>query len=200
MDTRCQSIHQDKYLQVSDNKDFFAEAYPIKRKKDSYEGLDKFVKALGAPDKMLYDGAGEQVGRKTEFQRLMRKYEIKGHASEPNQSNQIPVEGCIREPRRRWFRTMFWTYCPRSLWCYGIPYVAKTMRITASFSANRQGRTPLEALTGETPDISQYLDFGFYDRVWFKEDAGLGETKLGRSLGVSRHVGSLISYWVIPVS
>ena len=58
----------------------------------------------------------------------------------------------------------------------------------------------MEALTGETPDISQYLDFGFYDRVWFKEDAGPGETKLGRYLGVSRHVGSLISYWVIPVS
>ena len=73
MDTRCQSIHQDKYLQVFGNKDFFVEAYPIKRKKGSYEGLDKFVKAYGAPDKMIYDGAGEQVGRKNEFQRLMRK-------------------------------------------------------------------------------------------------------------------------------
>ena len=39
-------------------------------------------------------------------------------------------------------------------------------------------------LTGETPDISQYLDFGFYDRFWFKEDPGLGETKLARFLGV----------------
>ena len=143
MDASCQSIHQDKYLQVFGNKDFFVEAYPIKRKKDSYEGLDKFVKAYGAPDKMIYDGAGEQVGRKTEFQRLMRKYEIKGHASEPNRSNQNPVEGCIRELRRTWFRTMFRTYCPRSLWCYGIPYVAKIMQITASFSANLQGHTPL---------------------------------------------------------
>ena len=136
MDARCQSIHQDRYLQVFGNKDFFVEAYPIKRKKDSYEGLDKFVKAYGAPDKMIYDGAGEKVGRKTEFQRLMRKYEIKGHAAEPNQPNQNPVEGCIRELRRRWFRTMFRTYGPRSLWCYGIPYVAKIMQITASFSAN----------------------------------------------------------------
>ena len=30
MNTRCQSIHQDKYLQVFGNKDFFVEAYPIK--------------------------------------------------------------------------------------------------------------------------------------------------------------------------
>ena len=45
--------------------------------------------------------------------------------------------------------------------------------MTSSFAADLQGRTPIEALTGETLDISQYLDFGFYDRIWFKENAGL---------------------------
>ena len=35
------------------------------------------------------------------------------------------------------------------------------------------GRTPLEEVTGKTPDISEYLDFGFYDYVWFRENAGL---------------------------
>ena len=94
---------------------------------------------------------------------------------------------------------MFWKYFPRSLWCYRIPYGAKIFKINSSFSSNLQVLTPLEALTGETPDISQYLDFGFYDIVWFEEDAGLGETKLGRFLGVSHHVGSLMSYWVIPI-
>ena len=72
------------------------------------------------------------------------------------------------------------------------------MQITASFTANLQGRTPLKALTGKMADISQYLDFVFYDRVWFKEDAGLGKTKLARFLGVSHQVGSLMSYWVLP--
>ena len=74
------------------------------------------------------------------------------------------------------------------------------MQITSSFAAYLQGRTPLEALTGETTDISQYLYFGFYDQVWFKEDAGLGETKLGRFLGVSHNIVSLMSYWVFPES
>ena len=74
------------------------------------------------------------------------------------------------------------------------------MQLTASFASYLQGRTPLEALTGETPDISQYLDFGFYDRVWFREDAGIGETKLGQFLGVPHSVGSLMSYWVLPSS
>ena len=74
------------------------------------------------------------------------------------------------------------------------------MQTTASFSADLQGRTPLEALTGETPYISQYLDFGFYDRICFKENAGVGETKLGIFLGVSHYIGCLMSYWVFPAS
>ena len=69
-----------------------------------------------------------------------------------------------------------------------------------SFAADLQVRTPLEALTGETPEISQYLDFGFYDQVWFKEDAGLGDTKLGRLFGVSHYIGFLMSYWVLTAS
>ena len=74
------------------------------------------------------------------------------------------------------------------------------MQITASFASDLQKRTPLEALKGETPDISQFLDFGFYERIWFREDSILGETKLGRFLGVSHSVGSLMSYWVLPSS
>jgi hypothetical protein len=49
----------------------------------------------------------------------------------------------------------------------------------------------------EAPDISEYLnDFGFYDLVWFKEDAGIGEIKLRRFLNVSHSVGSLMSYHI----
>ena len=64
MDARCQSIHDEKYCQVFGNKQFFVEAYPIKKKSDCHLGRDKFVKEYGAPDKMTYDGAQEQIGRK----------------------------------------------------------------------------------------------------------------------------------------
>ena len=74
------------------------------------------------------------------------------------------------------------------------------MNVTASNSGSLNGRTPMELITGETPDISEYLDFGFYDRVWFREDAGLGPTKLGRFLGVSGTEGLLMSYLVLPSS
>ena len=74
------------------------------------------------------------------------------------------------------------------------------MQLTSSMAGTFQGRTPLEFLTEETPNISEYLDFVWYDRVWYKEDAGLGETKLGRFLGPSRKLVSLMSSWELPKS
>ena len=41
------------------------------------------------------------------------------------------------------------------------------------------GKTALEIITGETLDISEYLNFGFYDWVVYQTYAGLGELSLG---------------------
>ena len=49
------------------------------------------------------------------------------------------------------------------------------------------------------PDISEYLNFSFYDLCWYNDNAGLGETKLGWWLGVSHCVGSLMSYWILTI-
>ena len=74
------------------------------------------------------------------------------------------------------------------------------MQSTASHAGRLQGQSSLELITGETPDISDYLDFGWYDIVWFKEDAGLRETQIGQFLGPPHKVGSLMSYWILPAS
>jgi hypothetical protein len=60
-------------------------------------------------------------------------------------------------------------------------------------------------VTGQTPDISELLDFGFYDLVWWLDrptepnftDA---TRRLARWLGVSHQVGSDLSYWFITES
>jgi len=52
-------------------------------------------------------------------------------------------------------------------------------------------------VTGETPDITEYVDFGFYDFVWVRENAGLGEQILCRWLGVAHRVGSQLCYYVL---
>ena len=55
-------------------------------------------------------------------------------------------------------------------------------------------------MTGETTDISEYLDFTFYECCWYNDNAGLGDTKLGKCLGISLRVGSLMYYWVLTAN
>ena len=64
-------------------------------------------------------------------------------------------------------------------------------------SGSLSGILPLQDVTGETPYISEYLDFGFYDHVSYKENAGLGMTAIGSWLVVSHRVGGLVSYWIL---
>ena len=53
------------------------------------------------------------------------------------------------------------------------------------------GGVPLKKITGETEYILDYLDFRFYDQVWFHKNSGLGGQGLGRWLGVSHRTGGV---------
>ena len=74
------------------------------------------------------------------------------------------------------------------------------MQQTASSAGNLHDRTGLEKVTREIPEISKYVNFSFYDWCWYKENASMGEMKLGRLLGVSHQTGSLMSFWVLSQS
>ena len=74
------------------------------------------------------------------------------------------------------------------------------MNVTVTSSKYGRGRTPLEIISGNTPEISKYLDFSFYDYVVHKPNAGVGAPEIGRWLGVAHRVGPDMSYWVLPNS
>ena len=59
-------------------------------------------------------------------------YNIDYQISEPDFHNQNPDEGVIREFRKKWFRTMIRTKCPKQLWDYGITWCSEVMSITHS--------------------------------------------------------------------
>jgi hypothetical protein len=127
-------------------------------------------------------------GINAEFQREVQKHRIEHKRLETEQPNQNPAESVTREVRND-----------------GIGQSSKRivqaiMRMTASQTGRLQGRTPKEAVTGETPDSSEHLDFGFCCWVWFKRDAGIGEIEIGNFLGVSLSTGSLMSCFVLPSS
>ena len=89
---------------------------------------------------------------------------------------------------------------PKRIWDYPEVWICETGNLSDSSSRYSRGRTALEIITGETPDISEYFDFGFYDWVVYQTNAGLGELSLGRWIGVSHKFGQLISYCILTIS
>ena len=197
MDGRVKSRDGNRYGQVFANKNYFAAFYPMDSKSKAGEALREFTKEFGVPDRLIFDGSGEQTGKNTEFMKQIRKNDIDYHVIEPERHNQNPAEGVIRELRRKWFRIMIRKRVPRRFWDYGARWVAEIMQRTATSAGRMDDAIPIELVTGDTTDISEYLDFGFYDKVSYRENAGLGETKYGRWLGVSHKVGSLMAYYVL---
>lgn len=199
---KVQSLRGYKATQIYSHKCGFKAAYHVTKVNNDQVGqsLNDFIFEYGAPSHLTYDGAAVQVGARTVFQDTIRRANIDYHVSGPRRPNENPAEGAIRDIKMRWYRLQTKMNVPDRLWDFGITYVCETGNIIPTSSKYAKGRTPIECITGETPDISEYTDFGFYDWVMFRNNAGLGVAEIGRWIGVSHRVGQLMSYWVLPSS
>lgn len=86
------------------------------------------------------------------------------------------------------------------LWDFVLEYTVNIMNVTVNFSKYAEGRTPIDRITGSTPEITEYLDFHMYAWVHFQTDGQLGTNQIGRWLGVSHKGGPFLTYWVLPAS
>jgi hypothetical protein len=165
------------------------------------EALSEFVMDVGVPTDIRTDLATYFTGRETEFVKETKRLHIRVTYAEKGRHNQNhAAEREIRDLKRRWHSKMTTKVVPKRLWDYGLVHQAELMSRTAR---GKDGRTGYEEVTGETPDISEWIDFDFYDLIWYHDPPGLmAETttavrKLGRWLGVSNRVGSVLTYWVL---
>ena len=86
---------------------------------------------------------------------------------------------------------------PRNLWDYGFLWITQVMQSMSIKAGRLRGTCSFKYVMGETLDISEYLDLGFSDHVYYKDNDGLGMMSIGRWLGVSQRVCKLMSYWIL---
>lgn len=153
--------------QLHSHKCGFKASYPIQKIDGNNMGdtITQLIRDYGAPEHLRFDGASVQTGPKTRCMSAIRKNEIKYHVSGPRRPNENPTEHSIHEVKKCWYRIMLKRRVPARLWDYGFAWVCETENICAHLSKYAEGRTPLEIITGDTPDVSEYLDFDFYDWV-----------------------------------
>ena len=97
MNGRYKSLDGNKHVQIFANELFFATAYLMEHKSSAGQALKQFISDFSIPDKLVCDGAAEQVGKQTEFQSMVQKHSIDLHVTEPHCHNQSKVEGVVQE-------------------------------------------------------------------------------------------------------
>ena len=87
---------------------------------------------------------------------------------------------------------------PARLWDNGLVFIAEIQSLLARGSDQCPG---IECVMGQTVDISEWLDFDFYDRVWYwdtpKHGMNVGQARISRWLGITHHVGTDMTYWIL---
>ena len=147
--------------------------------------------------------ASEQTGKNTDVMRLIRRMHIKMRMAEKGRgiTQNHRAEAEIREVKTKWKARMRSNQVPSRLWDYGLVYIAEIQSLLARGVDQRPG---IERVTGNTVDISEWLDFDFFDRVWYwdqkKMDMTDEQARIGRWLGISHRVGSDMTYWILTES
>ena len=192
------SINQNTGAWVYSNGNI-SKVYPVKSRAEVSDTLSTFCDDLGVPAKLKMDRAPELVGKGTAFYKLARKRHIGLTYAEPERKNQIaPVDTEMRELQKRTRSKMVRKNVPSRMWDYALVHTAEIMQFIPR--PGLRGRTGYEEVTGKTPDVSEYLDFDFWDLVWYWDSPhpsiNQDDRKLGRWAGVSHRVGSDMCYWI----
>jgi hypothetical protein len=187
------SIRGNNCGQIFVSTDEFGAFYPLRSKADAFDALNSFVKEFGVMDKLVTDNAGEQLGEN--WEQVRKKYLIKQTTTEPYSPWQNKAEAEIRELKKHARRIMHRARVPERLWDFAYEYAAGLRNMLPRWSLDN--RTPYEVMTGTTPDASEYVNFAFYDWVYFHDSQAHNKRTLARWLGPARNVGQAMCYYVL---
>ena len=173
---------------------------PMMLRKDAGKSLIKFTDNVGIPDLLLTDSVTKFTSKGTEFVKEAWCMHIHLHTTKQGQKNQNhAAKREIGMLTKHWKLHMAMKNMPKHLWGFGLVYKAKIMSRMACGSDNHTG---YEEVKGQMPNISEWLDFEFYDLVWWldhpmKHDVTDYVHRLAWWLGISHCIGSDLCYWLI---
>jgi len=173
-----------------------ADAYGCDTDAAFVQTLEDNIRKRGAMDKLMSDRAQAQVSKLSK--NTLRHYCIDDATSEAKHQHQNPSEKKYGEAKANVNKVMNRVGAPAYTWLLCLLYVLYIMNRTALESLN--WRTPLEVLTGSTPDVSPVTRFYFWEPVYYALNEGNykhGTEATGRFVGFSENVGHAMTYKVL---
>ena len=165
----------------------FVEAIPMKSKGDAGHALGEFVSMWGIPKFLRTDQAKEEWDG--EWGRVRKHFLIPQKTTEPYSPWQNACEFVIGQ-HKKWARRIKQRFrVPEVLWDDLSVYRSGLQRCTIVGEADKSG---IEELTWSQWDVSDYMDFHFYETVKFCRAGSYPENveHLGKWLGPSKDVRS----------
>ena len=187
-----------KQAQVSVGRDtLVADAYPMKSGKQFVNTLEDNIRRRGAMDKLLSDSAKTEISNKA--MDIIRAYHISNWHSEPYHQNQNPAEWRYRTIKS-WTNTVMNRSGARAnCWLLCLIYACYLLNHIACTALD--GKIPLLAFTGITPDISIILLFTFYQPVFYatydQHFPSESEERAGYWVGFGEHCGDAMTHKIL---
>jgi hypothetical protein len=167
------------------------DVYPLKTEKAFVNTLQDVIRRCGAPSKLVSKRVQVEISGRVKD--ILRSLIIGNGQSEPHQQHQNPAEQKYQDVKQMANTIMDRTGLPPQTWLLALMYECIVLNFTASASLN--WRTPMEILTGLTPDISPLLSFRWWEPAYFKlDDASFPSDSRERR---GRFVGS-VNMWDMP--
>ena len=132
-----------------------ADAYPVTTGKQFVNTLEDNIRRQGAMDMLLSNSAKTEISNKD--MDILRAYHISNWHSEPCHHNQNPAEQRYSTIKSWTNRVMNRSGAPANCWLLCLIYVCYLLNHIDCSALD--GKIPLLALTGITPDISIILLF-----------------------------------------
>eukprot|EP00934_Nitzschia_sp_Nitz4_P005148 Nitzschia sp. Nitz4//scaffold568_size2940//1121//2491//NITZ4_009283-RA/size2940-processed-gene-0.4-mRNA-1//-1//CDS//3329554641//5138//frame0 len=169
--------------------------------KASCNSLDDVIRYRGAMDTFISNRGSNEIS--TLVRDILRALHIvREWTSEAHYQHQNHAERCYRDLKTTTNLLFQLHCCPAESWVYCLQYVAYILNHTATRSIG--WRTPIEKLTGSTPDISAITRFRFWEPVYFSTHDPYfpsdSTEMLGHFLRFAHNVGHSLTFHVLNLA
>ena len=187
-----------RFAQIFVGRDTYViDVYGVKTDGEFVNTLEDNIRRRGAMDKLISDSARSESS--TRVKDILRALFIGDWQSEPYYQHQNFAERRYQTLKTCTNRVMNKTKARGALWLLCMAYVAYLLNHMALESLG--WRTPLEALTGQTPDISAITKYEFNEPIYYRthEPSFPSENteRLGYFVGYAENVGNAFTYKVL---
>ena len=199
---KCWSIRSYTCGQVFTNGLGDTFIYPLRKKREAGHGLKSFILENGAMETLITDNAkeeGKHGAHDTLWNQLVDDYMIHHLTTVPYSQFQNRAESEIRELNRGTWKFLRLKRALKQVWCFCAGWYAGVKRLAASDIFRLGGRTPAEKRLGNTPDISEYVQFDWYEFVKYN-DIGTDDNqhvKYDRVLGPCETSGTNMCFYIL---